>query len=154
MDRKTIYIIIAVATALLLVVLLIQTLINPSRGLEQIEGPKIATVTATVVGDLVEGYPSAVPKWDGATVVSSDRTQQMDFDVYDLALITNDPFDVVLNGYLTGLQKEGFSMRQREISSVMTSVEASTTAHGATFVFYTDENTGQTGITASIRTFR
>ncbi|MCL2491646.1 MAG: hypothetical protein FWE87_02710 [Coriobacteriia bacterium] len=115
--------------------------------------PKTARVGATVIGELSEGYPEAVPKWEGATVVSSDHVMRTDFDVYDLTLATDDPFDVVLNGYLTALQREGFSIRQRDIGTIMTSVEASTTVYSATFVFFTDE-IDRTGINASIRTYR
>jgi len=115
--------------------------------------PKTARVGAAVIGEMDEGYPEAVPKWEGATVVSSDHVMRTDFDVYDLTLSTPDPFDEVLNGYLTALQREGFSINQRDVGDIMTSVEASSTRYAATFVFFMTE-LNETGITASIRTFR
>ncbi len=152
MERKTLYILIAAA---LLVVLLGALIVwrSATGSLEQIEGPKMATVGAQVNGQMMEGYPQAVPKWEGATVVSSDHVMRTDFDVYDLTLITTDSFDDVVNGYLNGLQKAGFNRIPHDIGTMMTSIEASSTEHAATFVFFTDDS-GQTGITASIRTFR
>jgi|GEM_PF-1812178 len=153
MSKKTTYIILAVIAASVFAIVLFFAVRNTTGNLDAYEGPKTARVGANVIGELSEGYPDVVPLWEGATVISSDRVMRTDFDVYDLTLTTSDDFDDVLNGYLTALQKGGFSIKQRDIGSEMTSIEASTTAHGATFVFFRNE-LKQTGITASIRTFR
>jgi len=153
LSKRTVYLVGAILAGVALALALFQMVRSSTSGLEQIEGPKIATIGASVTGQLADGYPSAVPKWEGATVVSSDHAQRLDFDVYDLTLSTSDPLDEVINGYLTGLRKAGFNAKAHDINPIMTSVEASTTQHSATFVFFTDE-TGQTGITASIRTVR
>jgi hypothetical protein len=116
------------------------------------ELPKTATVDAPVVGDMTDGYPRAIPLWEGAQVASSDHITSADFEVYDLILITNDPLVEVLNGYLTTLQKAKYAIKQRDAGQDMVSVEASTTAHRASFLF-SRNNLNQTEITISIRTY-
>ena len=153
MSRRAIYLILAVTAALVCATVLFYATQDMTGSLDQYEGPKVARVGANVIGELAEGYPEAVPLWEGATVISSDHVMRMDFDVYDLTLVTSDPFAEVLNGYLTALQKAGYAVRQRDIGSEMTSVEASTTAYSVTFVFFQNE-IKRTGITASIRTLR
>ena len=152
MQRRTFFGIIAVLAILLFAAILLLTTRNTTGMSTSATLPKTARVGAEVIGELAEGYPEAVPKWEGATVVSSDHVIRTGFDVYDLTLATSDPLDVVLNGYLTALQKEGFSINQRDIGDIMTSVEASTTLHAAAFVFSRNES-NQTTISASIRTF-
>lgn len=129
-------------------VLLVQYLASDRMAMTEL--PKAATPDATVVGKMVEGYPREAPLWEGAQVVSSDHVDFEGFEVYDLLLVTNDPLDRVLNGYLTTLQKSGHAIRQRNVSATMVSVEASTSAYCATFLF--SQNTlNQTEIATSIR---
>ena len=145
------YIVLAGIGALVIVIICFFAFHDPSSRMQQIEIEQGARVGAQVIGDLAEGYPTAVPKWEGATVVSSDHVLRSGFDVYDLTLVTDDDYDEVVRGYLTALQKAGFSCKQSEIGSHMDSIEASTTVHSASFTFFRNE-LNRTGITASIRT--
>ncbi|MCL2024785.1 MAG: hypothetical protein FWG78_03290 [Coriobacteriia bacterium] len=126
------------------------TLVACSPQLEAVEAMRTAELDAPVNGMLAEGHPRAVPLWAGATVVMSDRIMRHDFDVYDLVLVSDDPFKMVLDGYIVALQREGFNVTQRDIDARMTSVIATNTAYDATFTFTTNVD-NRTEIITSIR---
>jgi hypothetical protein len=77
---------------------------------------KVGTPDAQINGKLSPGRPSNLPLWDGSTVV---HTQ-----VVKSTLGTPDPYDDVVKGMATGLQKQGWQVS----AETLPSSEASTTA--------------------------
>lgn len=111
--------------------------------------PKLAELGAKVEGELTNGYPDALPLWEGAKVVSSDHTTQGEFEVYDFALSTQDPFDTVLYGYTQGLQKAGFTVEQTEEDANLKTITATNGTVSAFITFTTNEQATQ--VAASVQ---
>lgn len=114
-----------------------------------VAAPKLAELGAKVEGELTNGYPDALPLWEGAKVVSSDHTTQGEFEVYDFALSTQDPFDTVLYGYTQGLQKAGFTVEQTEEDANLKTITATNGTISAFITFTTNEQATQ--VSASVQ---
>ena len=81
------------------------------------EGPKLATPSAAVSGELDPGHPDNLPIWEGSTVVASALTGET---VYELELTTTDPYDDVVYGIGKGLEDEGFTVEALDESPEVT----------------------------------
>lgn len=146
MNRRTTLII---TSALVCVFALVVTGCTSAKKADTTSAPKLAEVGAKVEGELTNGYPDALPLWEGAKVVSSDHTTQGEFEVYDFALSTQDPFDTVLYGYTQGLQQAGFTVEQTEEDANLKTITATNGTVSAFITFTTNEQTTQ--VAASVQ---
>lgn len=81
------------------------------------EGPKLASSSAKVTGELDPGHPEGLPLWEGATVASSVLISDA---VYELSITTADAYDDVVYGVGSGLEGEGFTVEALDESPEVT----------------------------------
>lgn len=114
-SRTAASLIVGVALAISMLVLMGCQAEEPAAPVE--EGPKLASASAEVSGELDASHPKELPLWEGATVVSSALTGET---VYELELNTTDPYDDVVYGVGKGLEGEGFTVEALDESPEVT----------------------------------
>lgn len=113
------------------------------------DNPQLVAVGASVGGKLDKGYPGELPLWEGAQVLESKHTDKGDFDIYELTVSVDEPYDTVVYGYGEGLKKCGYSAEIAESTNGLTMITATKKDVSALFTITKDE-TGKAEVSASI----
>lgn len=110
---------------------------------------KVGAPDAQVTGKLKSGYPSNLPLWAGAAVLKSAVVKSDVGDSWSATLSTPDPYNDVVNGMVTGFQKQGWTAEQADITSSGASTTvitiASDTGSGVVTIVAKKDNTTNIG---------